>query len=123
MHQMLVLAFRVVEDGDKVQMSVPGTLLPSQAVPKYSPTGGTSKHHRSMEVPKYVQQGKASQCTVEQNFPEVSAVERKLKSQQSADARLIMSSAASVIYVQEYAAQDISKKHGKAQTCKNLSEV
>ena len=32
-------------------------------------------------------------------------------------------SAASVIYVQEYAAQDISKKHGKAQTCKNLSEV
>ena len=34
-----------------------------------------------------------------------------------------MSSAAAVIYVQEYAAQDISKKHGKAQTCKNLSEV
>ena len=34
-----------------------------------------------------------------------------------------MSSAACVIYVQEYAAQDISKKHGKAQTCKNLSEV
>ena len=70
-----------------------------------------------MEVPKYVQQGKASQCTVEQNFPEVSAVERKLKSQQSADARLIMS-AACVIYVQEYAVQDISKKHGKAQTLK-----
>ena len=50
MHQMLVLAFRVVEDGDKVQMSARGTLLPSQAVPKYSPQG--VPEYPSTQVPK-----------------------------------------------------------------------
>ena len=51
MHQMLAPAFRVVGDGDKVQMSARGTLLPSQAVPKYSPQG--VPEFPSSRVPKY----------------------------------------------------------------------
>ena len=66
MHQMLVLAFRVVEDGDKVQMSARGTLLPSQAIPKYSPTGGTSKHVICLAAPKY---GSTEVCTVRKSLP------------------------------------------------------